>query len=87
MRKTFDEIIDNELNLEENYSLTSGDLYDMSEWAKKLMKLVREKTIEECIKKAEVHNRQLNSNSLAFNNYWELDKNSLLKLDKESIEV
>lgn len=84
MRKTFDEIIEDEFNSEENYSLTSGDLEYISEWAKKLMKLVREKTIEECIEKGYglYFEDEFDYNPSIVN----INKESLEKLDKESIK-
>ena len=85
MKKTFDEIIEDEFNSEENYSLTSGDLDYISEWAKKLMKIVREKTIEECIEKGYglYFEDEFDYNPSIVN----INKESLEKLDKESIKV
>lgn len=85
MKRTFNEIIEDEFNSEENYSLTSGDLDYISEWAIKLMKLVREKTIEECIQKGY---------SLYYENifdknpdYVKIEETSLKDIDKNSIEI
>ena len=80
MRKTFKQL------LKQYPTFTNEGGYG-KEYVLEMLKFVREKTIEECIKNAKVHNRQLNPNSLAFNKFWELDKNSLLNLDKESIEI
>lgn len=85
MKKTFDEIIDDEFNLEENYSLTSGDLDYISEQAKKLMKLVREKTIEECIQKGYglYYENIFDKNP----DYVKIEETSLKDIDKNSIEI
>ena len=81
MRKTFNEILDEEFNLEENYSITSGDVDDLRPWALKLMNKIREATLKEASEKAE-----LNINTNDWQKRW-VDKDSILNLDKDSIEI
>ena len=88
MKKTFNEILDEEFNSEENYSLTSGDVDDLRSWALKLMKQVRETTLKEAVK--EVH-FTINGESYQYlqknATIIAIDKKSILNLDKNSIEL
>lgn len=79
MRKTFKEILADEFNSEENYSITSGDLDDIKLWAEKLMKKVRESTIKEC--------QTLSKLKYLAGETGYLSKESVLQLDKNSIEI
>ena len=85
MKKTFEEILADEFNKEENYSITSGDLDDIEVWAKKIMKEIREATIKECIKKGYglYYENAFDKNPT----YINIEEKSLEKLDKNSIEI
>ena len=79
MKKTFEEILADEFNKEENYSITSGDLDDIEVWAKKIMKEIREATIKECVELSKI---KYYAGETGY-----LDKDVILQLDKNSIEI
>ena len=86
--KTFNEILEKEFNLEENYSITSGDIDDIKPWVLKLMKQVRKATLQECARKTQIKEDwwQDNGHPEGFS-YTIVDKDSILNLDLNSIEV
>lgn len=80
MRKTFKQLL-------KQYPTFTNDKCYGETCVLEMLKLVREKTIEECISSAKVRNRQLNTNSPIFNEFWELEPKSLLLLNKNSIKI
>lgn len=88
MKKTFDEIIT------ERYPHRQNNLYALDYEVTALMQYVREQTLKECADKAKIlfhdgrtkENRSISQFNTNANNI-KLDKDSILSLDKNTIDV
>ena len=95
MVKTFEEILKEEFNSEENYAITSGDIDEIEIFCLKLMKLVRTQTLIEAANKADADyyifgnsddEKRIESYDLSNVECYVL-KESILQLNKNSIEI
>jgi len=87
MVKTFEELIEEKFKNEQNYSLTSGDLYDIKTFCLELLKLVRSQTLIEASNKADADYIFIKDVDGADDIEVYVLKESILGLDKNSIEI
>ena len=96
--KTFEEILNEEFNKEENLYLHSGESDDIKDFCIKLMKLVRSQTLIEAAEKADVDWNISDERAARYHiqdggYFRDLDidcyvlTESILGLDKNSIEI